>query len=263
VTDASFSGTEIERSLVALGRAVDYPPQPDLAAEVRRRIHAAPGPPPAWRTFLSSLRQPAATAVAAVVVLCAFLIVWEPAREAVADWLGVDDVRITFQRPPEQPVARELDLGEEMTLQDAEEKTEFEVLVPEDLGAPDEVYVDDRVPSGMVSLVYAASDDLPRANAGGAGLIVSQFEADLDKSEVFTKFVRFDSTVSEVTVRGVSGYWIDAPHELFYIDTEGEEAVQESRLAGPALVWQEGSRVFRIESELSRSEVVNIAESMR
>jgi hypothetical protein len=75
--------------------------------------------------------------------------------------------------------------------------------------------------------------------------------------------VRFDTTVSEVTVRGVNGYWIDAPHELFYIDTEGEEAVQESRLAGPALVWQEGSRVFRIESELSRPEAVQVAESMR
>jgi hypothetical protein len=263
VTDASFSSTEIERALGALGRAVDYPPQPDLVAEVRRRIDVAPQRPPAWRTFVDSLRRPAAAAVAAVVILCAFLIVWEPARVAVADWLGFDDVRITFERPPKQPVARELDLGEAVTLQEAEQKTAFDVVVPEELGAPDEVYLDNRVPAGIVSLVYAAGDDLPEAGGDGAGLIVSEFEANLDGSEVFTKFVRFDATVSEVTVRGVQGYWIDSPHELYYIDKEGEEEVQESRLVSPALVWQEGSRVFRIESELSRARVLQIAESMR
>jgi hypothetical protein len=261
VTEPSFSIAEVERSLRALGKAIEYPPQPDLALGVRRRIQAVPQPAPAWRRGMLPLRRPAAVLVAAVVVLSAFLIVSEPARIAVADWLGLDDVRITFEPPPE-PVAGHLGLGERVSLQEAQDAVRFDVLVPATLGPPDEVYLDGRVSSGMVSLVYAVGDDLPEAGGRGAGLIVTQFEATLRDSEVFTKFVNFETIVSEVEVRGVRGYWIGAPHDLFFRDVQGDETFERSRLVGPALVWQEGDRVFRIESQLSQSEVIEIAETL-
>jgi hypothetical protein len=262
MTDATFSGREVERALVELGRTIDYPPDPPIASVVRRRIEAAPRRPSAWESFIESLKRPAFAAVAAVVAVSVFLIVSEPARIAVADWLGFDDVRITFDKPPAEPVAGSLGLGESVSLDEAEDSAGFHVLVPTALGAPDEVYFDERVSIGMVSLVYAARDDLPEAGGEGAGLIVTQFEASLDDSEVFTKFVNFDTSVSEVQVRGVLGYWISGPHELFFRDNAGEERFEASRLVGRALVWQAGDRVIRIESGLSRDEALEVAESL-
>lgn len=262
MTDGSFSTARLERSLEAIGRSIDYPPEPDIARAVRRRIAAGPRRRAGWASVLASLTRPAAAAVAAVVVLSVFMIVSEPARVAVADWLGFDDVRITFEPPPERAVAEHLGLGERVSLEAAEDRAAFDVLIPAELGEPDEVYFDDRVSSGMVSLVYAARSGLPESGGDGAGLIVTQFEATLDDSEVFTKFVRFDAVVSEVEVRGLVGYWIGAPHDLFFRDVEGEENFEASRLAGPALVWQEEGVVVRIESELDRAGSIDVAESL-
>jgi hypothetical protein len=259
VTEASFP--QLERALADIGRAIDYPPDPRLVAAVRRRIEATPRPT-AWESFVASLRRPAFAVVAAVVAVSAFLIVSEPARIAVADWLGLDDVRVTFEPPPEQGIARAMGLGERTSLNEAEERVGFDVLVPAQLGDPDEVYLDERVSSGMVSLVYAADENLPAAGDKGAGLIVTQFEASLDDSEAFTKFARFDTTVSEIEVRGVTGYWIAGPHDLYFRDDEGEEGFEASRLVGAALVWQEEGLVIRIESGLSRIEALEIAQTL-
>ena len=263
MSESMFARSEFEKTMRAIGRAIDYPPQPDIAGAVRRRITTSPRRPTFAARVLSTLRRPVAAGLAAALALTIFVVVWEPAREAVAGWLGLDDVRITYEKPPPRPVGAHLDLGDRVSLTEGERRVSFHVLVPGALGAPDEVYFDNRVPGGMVSLLYTARAGLPEAGSEGAGLILSEFEADLRDSEMFMKFVRFDTTVAEVTVRGVTGYWIAGPHQLAYIDAEGDESFQESRLSAPALVWQEGGRVFRIESGLERSRVLEIAGSLQ
>ena len=82
----------MEASLVELGRRIDYPPEVDLAARVRARVEA-PRPPFVRRLYLQ-LARPAALATAAVVIACMFLMSSPSARDAVADLLGIDGVRI-------------------------------------------------------------------------------------------------------------------------------------------------------------------------
>lgn len=43
------------------------------------------------------------------------------------------------------------------------------LLIPPDLGLPDEVYLDDRIPGGLVTVAYSAAADLPPV-----GVTVSQ-----------------------------------------------------------------------------------------
>ena len=51
-------------------------------------------------------------------------------------------------------------LGDPVTLEQARERVSFDVVVPDALGTPDEVYFQDGPPAGgMVSFVYGTSDD--------------------------------------------------------------------------------------------------------
>jgi hypothetical protein len=262
VTEHLLPVTEVERALVDIGRLIDYPPEPALATAVRRRIQSAPRRS-AWESFLDSLRRPAFGAVAIVVITCVFLMASESARIAVADWLGFDDVRITFDEPPERLIGRTLSLGESMSLEEARAEVDFDVLVPKKLGDPDEVYFNPSVSSGMVSLLYAANEELPAAGEEGAGVLITQFEATLRGNDYFTKFAEHDTSVTEVEVRGKRGFWVDMPHVLNFNDAEGVPGAENSRLSGPALLWQEGDLVIRIESALTQAEVIELAESLQ
>ena len=74
--------TELERALVALGRELDFPPTPDLAAGVRERL----GRRRRWRPALVVL------AVAAVAIGIAFAV--PPARSAILRFLHLGTATI-------------------------------------------------------------------------------------------------------------------------------------------------------------------------
>jgi hypothetical protein len=265
VTERFFSShAELEHALHDLAAFIEYPPEPALAPAVRQLIEQEPvkvrQKASPWSGLLGAFRQPAFTAVAALVAVCVVFIAWPAGRIAVAHWLGLEDIRITYEEPPEG-VGNELSLGEQTTLFEAQGRVDFDILVPEGLGAPDSVYFS-PVAGGMVNLVYAASDDLPAAPGTDVGVIVTQFRSRLDE-QFFFKYVPHSANVEEVAVRAEQGYWIDEPHQLTYVDPGGEFGQVANRLSAPSLVWEETGVVFRIESALSRDDAVALAESLR
>jgi hypothetical protein len=265
VTDQYFSSqAQLEDALHDLAAFIEYPPEPALAPAVRARIEqdaaGAPQTMSPWSALLEALRRPAFAAVAALVAVSVMFIAWPAGRIAVANWLGLEDIRITYEEPPEG-IGNELSLGEQTTLFEAQARVDFDILVPAALGAPDSVYIS-PLSGGMVNLVYAADEDLPAAPESDVGVIVTEFRSSLDE-EFFFKYVPQSANVEEVPVRGEQGYWIDEPHQLTYVDPGGEFGQVDNRLSGPSLVWEEAGVVFRIESALSRENAIAIAESLR
>jgi hypothetical protein len=268
VTDrvAGLSDRDLGAALVTVGRNLAFPEVPDLARAVVRRLEEPDHAPERRLIALPGLfRRPGrrvALALAAVLLL---------AGGAVAGGLLVRGVRIliapeTTTPPPSPtlsgPLGRTLFLGEGVTLAQARQEVDFEVLVPTGVGLPEPVaYVDDDPPGGRVSLVYPAGPGLPETEETGVGMLLMQFRGRLELP-FLEKLVRADQ-IREVEVGETRGYWIEGEHVLVYLDERGRSFDERSRVAGNTLLWQRGEVTFRLESALSMEEAIRIAESMR
>ena len=74
----------------------------------------------------------------------------------------------------------------------------------------------------------------------------------------FRKLVTAGATVTLVDVDGQPGYWIEGePHVFMYLDPDGE--IQEARLAGNTLVWQDGDVIWRVEGDISLARALDVA----
>jgi len=252
---------QIEQRLIRLGQRLDLPASPDIADRVAAELEAGPigrpGPRRSWW-----LRPGFATAAAVVLLVAGALVVSPTTRDAVADWIGLDGLRVEYGRKPARPLGSELLLGDRTTLQGARETAGFEIGVPAALGPPDEVYVAREEPGSRISLVYEADDELPRTETTRVGLLLTAFRARIDDEMILKKSIGA-GLVEQVDVGGAPGYWFTGePHVLFYIDENGEFSEDRARLAGNTLAWQAEGLVYRLESSLSKQRALEIARSV-
>jgi hypothetical protein len=69
--------------------------------------------------------------------------------------------------------------------------------------------------------------------------------------------------LSEVTVNGGHGYWLEgSPHVFFYSNGAGTFHQENMRLATNTLVWQQGEQTLRIEGAATKDQALQIAASM-
>jgi hypothetical protein len=271
----------LERLVVEVGSLVDYPVLPDLSLAVGQRLRQRPSPSrwspeslrlrlrAALRPVLQPAWQPVAVALIVVVALLTGTLAFSPAaRRAVAGWLGLRGVRIQFTPTPSAsplPLGTGLNLGEKMTLADAQTQVPFRILVPHDpdLGPPDAVYLRRANFDPQVTLLWHARPGLPNARETGEGLLLTQFRAGVDAQ--FIKKISFEATTLEpVTVNGGEGFWIaGAPHQLSFVDENGNLLPDTVRLAGNVLLWEQGELTIRIEGKLSREQALRLASTVR
>jgi hypothetical protein len=179
-------------------------------------------------------------------------------RHAILEWLGLRGVTVErVATLPSVPATPDLALGELLSLEQAQRVASFEILVPEALGEPDEIYVDRSTPGGRVSLVY-------RDARGEIAALLTQFRGDL-APELIGKLVEGDSRAEAVTVAGgAPGVFLSGgPHVVFYRDPDGEIREETLRLAGNTLLWQRGDLLLRLESALSLEESLSVARSVQ
>jgi hypothetical protein len=254
---------ELERDLRELGTALEFPPTPDLATAVRRRLAAEPALGPRFR-FGGRRALVLAFAVLAVAVGATMAV--PSARTAILEWLGLRGVQIerTETSPARGPAAgsdlsdAERSLGEPVTLDEARARARYRVVVPpEELGEPDAIYFLESGPGGQVSFAYR--DD------GELAVLVSEFAAGLDRDFIY-KSVGPNTRVERADVDGQLGWWLEGePHEFVYLDRElGDIRPETLRLATNTLLWVRGDLTLRIEgADLTKERALRIAEGFR
>ena len=240
--------SELELALLALGRELDWPSEPNLEPAVRRRLVAAPA-----RRRLPARRTLAFAAAVLAVAVGAVMAVPQT-RAAVLDLFGLRGVSIERVEtlPPVPKAAPRLLLGERISLDEARERVDFDVVVPDALGEPDEVWWQGSPPGGMVSFVYGSSTE-PRA-------LVTEFRGTV--REVVFKKAAAGTRIEPVEVDGQPGYWLSGePHVFSYFDRRGEFRQELVRLAGNTLLWERGALTMRLEASISKAEALAIARS--
>ena len=103
-------------------------------------------------------------------------------------------------------------LGHPATLPDAEREAGFTARVPDALGTPDAVWVDETPDGARIVLGWAPRVTLPAIDDLPWGAVLYEFrgEAALASKLLFTE----GNTFAQVEVDGHDGWWIAGPHEL-------------------------------------------------
>ena len=268
-----------EAQLLAVARALPYPPTPALVAAPRPTA-AAPGA----RGLVTAPRRPArralawALAVAVAVALLGLLAV-PPVRSGVIEFLRLGAVRInlgggatptpsatpgptpTGARPPATatlfpsatPLASVLDLDGETTLAEARARVRLPIRLPTypaGLGEPDAVFVQDLDGEAVV-LVWLDPADPTQ--------VVMSLHF-LSSSSLVDKLLKEPPARVEFTrVNGREAYWTTGP---YYIVARNGFFAQMRLVTGHVLIWFEDDVTHRLETALTMDEAVRVAEGL-
>lgn len=258
---------ELERSLVGLGRNLQYPPTPPIAVMVRSHLETETRP---FRIAFPRLLRTRAFGLGAlaVVLFAATVLAASPAaRAAVSEWLGIPGVRIMVggTEPRRGQESRDVGLGQLVTLADARSRVSFHILIPTipGLRRPNKMYLATYPPGGRVSLVYKVGPGLPPTRRADVGLLLTEFRA-RDDQVFFGKMVGWKALPQGMRVAADHGYWIAGDHLTFmYRTVTGHQVVTNVRPAGSTLLWQHDGLTLRLESALPKRAAMRIATSMR
>jgi hypothetical protein len=270
---------ELERELRELGSRVEYPPTPDLARAVRRRLdREGTGRPARSRTIWPSLPPSGwAVAAAAIVLVVATPLLSPTMRDAVNGWFAAEgaarsgdsaggsaslESREDAAGAPSAPrsesgqggrfLGKGLGLGERVTLGEARSRTDAPVLLPRAAGTGEpETYAGDPREDG-VTLVYRARPGLPPLGTTEVGLILTERIGGVETA-YFPEERRPEEGFERVEVGDGLGYWAPA----------GSDASRSGLLGGSVLLWEHGDRALRLESDLPEDKAIRVAESVR
>jgi len=283
---------DLEAALARLREELDLPPAPDLSGPVRQRLLAGQQPSRSrWSTLLTPRSRLAAALLACALLAALVIGLWPAARSAVAEWFGLPGIEIRFVASPTPATATStaqgqgtppalvatatvpatavtaeprssLSLGTEMSLDEAQQRVPFRILLPAALGTPDAVYLDEDRPAPVVTLVYRPRPpEIPASEVTGVGLLIMQFQGSPDEP-VFAKGMGPESVIEPVTVRNGPGYWITGGPHMLIVRTPGGEWQDQPRLAGNTLLWVHRDLTLRLEGDISKETALLIAESM-
>jgi len=247
---------DVERSLIALGSTLEYPPAPAVAPTVTARLlaeRAAARRPPFPGLALWPRRRILLLAVAGLLLLLA--------GTAVATRLAIGAIQIRVVRTPPAstpPVVESgTELGERVTLEVARARVGFPIVVPEALGPPAEVHVAESVfSSRVVVLVWDADAAHPPIEGTPWSTILMELPG---SKELASKEILAETTLEAVRVGSHDAYWISGPHQLTLLTPEGEQRLT---VTGNVLLWEQDGTTLRLETALPKAEGVALAESI-
>jgi hypothetical protein len=239
--------TDLERSLVALGRDLDMPAAPDLVSAVRSRI-AARGEPGAWRRWAPAVALVVLATVAATLAI-------PDARSALFRALHIGGAQIELvDELPEVPAPFDLELalGERVTLEQASRSAGFDLRELDE--EPDRVYRGER---GTVWFLFGSPEDVR--------LLVAQtpFHS-VDQPLLLKKLRNAGTSVEPLLVEGSEGAYLSGePHFLFLLDELGNPIEDSARLARNVLLWDAEGVAYRLEGDFTRDEALELADALR
>lgn len=171
-------------------------------------------------------------------------VVASPVGATIREWFGFHGVAVTSGDPVTgSPTVPPAGGGED--LDRAAEGAGFTPVVPEALGAPDDVEVSDD--GAVVSLSWSTEQGTVR---------LDEFRGTIEPL-----FWKTAPDAEHASVAGGDALWIPTAHEVTVVGSTGDVRQLPSRLAAPTLVWVEGELTLRLEGDLDLAQAVAIAES--
>lgn len=255
-----------EKQLRSLASGMEYPRTPDLAHSVTARLHSASRPGLISRRWVWSLM--------ALLILFASLMLIPPARAAILDFIQIGVVRIFRGKPapPNQqvpltqvpvtatvaPTPRALipvleSLAGETTLADAQKAVNYPIRLPAyppDLGQPDRVFVQNA--NGKMLILVWLNPQQPDQIRMSLHSIPEGSWA-VEKME--------PSDIQETRVNGQHAVWVTGPYPLRL--QSGDFTYMRLMQQGHALIWEQDTLTYRLETDLPLDEAIRIAESLK
>ena len=248
------------------GIELAWPPTPDVASLVGATIrqHRVVPSPVAPRLSMPSRRRTLLVIAAALLALAGAAL---GARLVIE--LGAIAVDVLPGRPTTLPTntATSGDFGREVPLAESERIAGFPAALPTALGPPDGTWVDVaevgpepgevavRIVTHWFPFGYA---DLPVIGGTKSGAVLMQFEGDWETAskQLYAETNRFDGAI----VDGRQAFWTTGRHELMLL-VSGQ--ARRFLVTGNVLIWQEAGFTFRLETALSKSAAVAVAETVQ
>ncbi len=264
---------DLELLLRDLGERAEFPGDDTLAARVLDRLAAEPKVVALEGRRRSRVRQALVAAAAAILVFAAALVVSPDARDAVADFFGIGDVRIQpavdlgVDARPRVVVtvgaALEAALGRQLpSVAAATDATGFLLQVPSALGPPDSVHVLRSAAGAAATLRWAPSDALPPTADPDTGALLTVLRAEVETGLV-DKHLDPATTYERIAIGDRPAVLLTGgPHVVLLRGADGAVIEQTTRLAGTTLLWTVGDLTYRLEAELPRDELLAIADSI-
>ena len=261
-----------EQQLASVAQTMSYPRMPDVAGSVMRQLSTRET---GGRGEGRSVSRRLAWSLTVILILFASLMLIPPARAAILEFIQIGIVRIFRAEPtPMPPPSQESpspmapvtatpgtpseslipileDLAGEMTLEEAQQRVEYLIVLPSyppDLGQPDRVFVQEA--DGEMTVLVWIDPQQPEQVAMSLHIVPPGSWA-IDKMN--------PALVQETTVSGQPAIWAVGPYPLRLHDGD----ITFTRLIdGRVLIWEEAEITYRIETNLSLEEAIRVAESL-
>lgn len=254
---------ELGRALEATAGMIDWPDDRSFAADLGDLIRERERQPSLARPRLSlpSRRRTIVVVIVALVLL---------AGAAVAAKLVIDLGALTLESVPGLPTAvpsvpaGSADFGKAVTLDEAAAIAGFRPLVPQALGAPDRVWIDEAVTAFETSdkttrvvMAWLPDARLPRIPGTLWGAVAMEFDGSVDLAAKVVYAAT--GTIRHAIVGGADAYWVSGPHELRLL---GPSGLKRYLVTGNVLLWNEAGIVVRLETALGKRAAIAIAGSI-
>ena len=236
--------TELERALVALGRELDFPPEPNLLPVVRARLERR------RRFSIVPPRRVLVFAVALALVAFGIAMAVPQARSAILRFFHIGAVTVerveTLPRAEQRPLAA--GLGPPLSRPVAERRAQLRMTLPDLAGPPTTRYY--AQPGLVATLLHYRGKPVLLAELRGEQVGI-------------TKKIVDPGTEMQGVDLGEFALWLEGgQHVLRWQFGSREPRAIETRLAGNVLIWLSGDTTFRLEGDLNKNQMLELARDI-
>lgn len=242
---------EFEQKISSLSKGLDYPSTPNISAGVMKKIRQPRFIPRrlAWVLIF-------------IIIFISSLFAIPPVRAAILEFLQIGIVRIFPQNveptqeliPTITPAPSMIPLLDSVfgktTLDEAKQQVDYQILLPQNFGEPDYVFVQDA--EGYMTILVWMNPIQPQSVELSLHFIPNG-------SWAITKMG--PRVLQETTVNDYKAVWAVGPYPLILYNHREIEITR--LIEGNVLIWTDGNITYRLETNLSMEEAILIAENLQ
>jgi len=238
---------EFEQKISSISKRLDYPSTPDISADVMKKIRQP--------RFIS---RRLAWSLTLILILLISLFAIPPVRAAILEFIQVGIVRIfpqntqpiqTITPAPSMIPLLESIFGE-TSLEDAQEQVDYQILLPKNFNEPDYVFVQDA--NGYMTILVWMNPIQPQS---------VELSLHFIPNESWAIKKMGPKVLEETMVNEYKAVWAVGPYPLLLFNRNEIEFTR--LIEGNVLIWSDGKITYRLETNLSMEEAIEIAENLQ